>query len=199
MSQQTPPPQYGPPQYGPPPQRNRGALLLIGVLVLVLIALGAVAVILLRRNDKPEPVQSAPATKPSNPDAVQFRRVLTAAPGTCASPAPEGTACGSDGMRYTLGKVELDGGNVSGVKAGAGTGVDWIVNLTLDQEGTQAFGRLTTDLAKKTPPQNQLAIVVNGRAVTAPTVMSPITAGKIQISSNFTKSAAEKLAAEITG
>jgi hypothetical protein len=207
MSQQTPPPQYGPPQYGPQyggqPGRGRGPLILIGVLGLVLIAVLAVgAVVLLRSNDDGNPAVSKGATRPSTPEAVQFRPVLkTEANGCSASTAasPDGTACGSDGTRYTLGKVALDGTNVSAVEAAQGTDLAWVVNLTLDDEGSKSFAQLTTGLATKTPPQNQLAIVVRGKVVTAPTVMSAITGGKVQLSSNFTRADAEKTAADITG
>jgi preprotein translocase subunit SecD len=54
-------------------------------------------------------------------------------------------------------------------------------------------------LAANTAPQNQLAIVVRGRVVTAPVVTSPITGGKVEINADFTKQDAEKLAADITG
>lgn len=75
----------------------------------------------------------------------------------------------------------------------------WVVNLTLDDEGSKSFEQLTAGLATKTPPQNQLAIVVRGKVVTAPAVMSAIPGGKVQISSNFTRADAEKTAADITG
>jgi hypothetical protein len=194
MAQQTP---FPPPQYQPQKQ-TRGPLLLIGVLGLVLIAVLVTGAVLLLRNDNNESAGSGPATKPAVPEAVQFRRVIKTEPGVCEAPSAS-TACGSDGSRYTRGKVELDGSHVTEVTAAAGQDTAWYVNLSLDQEGGQLFGQLTTELAAKTPPANQLAIVVRGRVVSAPVVMSPITGGKVQISSKFTKQDAEKLASEITG
>lgn len=204
MAQQNqyPPPQYGPPSYGPPPRRSRGPLILVGVLGLVLVVVVAVGAVLLLRADDSKPAAGKAVGRPSTPEAVQFRPVLKTEQGQCdASPAPDGTACDSGGIRYTLGKVELNGTRVTEVKATAGpdTGTSWIVSLSLDDEGTKSFTRLTTELAAKTPPQNQLAIVVRGRVVSAPTVMSPITGGEVQINSNFTRQDAEKLAADITG
>lgn len=175
---------------------------MIGVLVLVLVAvLAAGVVVLLRINDSKQSGSTSSTTKPA-PEAVQFRRVVKTEPGACATTSattatPDGTACGSDGIRYTLGKVELDGSRVSEVKAALRD--TWYVGLSLDQEGARLFDRLTTDLAAKTPPQNQLAIVVHGRVVTAPTVSAPISGGKVEITGNFTKKDAEKLVAEITG
>lgn len=197
---QPPFPQYQPPS-GPQKQK-RGPVVLLGVLVLVLVAVAVIgAVVILRRDDDKKSAPDAVATKPSKPEAVQFRRVLTAAAGTCPSPAPSGTFCDTKGMRYTLGKVELDGSHVSDVKAdmdSKGTPPYWYVRLTLDDEGKRLFGQLTTDLAKKQPPANQLAILVGDEVVTAPTVMDPITAGEIQISGGFTQDQVKALAAKIT-
>jgi preprotein translocase subunit SecD len=204
--QQPPPPQYGPPQYGPQyggqPKRSRGPLILIGVLGLVLIAVLAIGAVVLLRNNDDKPAVSKVATRPSTPEAVQFRPVLKAEPNGCSastSPSPAGTSCGSDGTRYTLGTVALDGTHVSKVEAAQGPDLAWVVNLTLDDEGSKSFEQLTAGLATKTPPQNQLAIVVRDKVVTAPTVMSAIPGGKVQLSSNFTRADAEKTAADITG
>lgn len=192
---------FPPPQYGGPPKRNRGPLLVIGVLVLVLVVVLVAGVVVLLRISDSNQSGSTPTTKPA-PEAVQFRRIVKTEPGACATTSattttPDGTACGSDGVRYTLGKVELDGSRVSEVKAALRD--TWYVGLSLDQEGARLFDRLTTDLAAQTPPQNQLAIVIHGRVVTAPTVSAPITGGKVEITGNFTKKDAEKLVAEITG
>jgi hypothetical protein len=186
MAQQPPfpPPQYGAPQYGSP-KRNRGPLLLIGVLGLVLVVVLVVGAVVLLRDDESKPAGSASSARPPAPEAVQFRPVIKADPGACGASsagtaAPDGTACGSDGTRYTLGKVELAGGRVSEVKAAVASGASWYVGLSLDQEGTRLFGRLTTELAAKT-------------------VTPPITGGKVEINATFAKQDAEKLAAEITG
>jgi preprotein translocase subunit SecD len=195
MAQQTP---YPPPQYQPQKQSRGPLLVLIGVLGLVLVAVLAIGAVVLLRNDNAESAGSESATKPAVPEAVQFRRVIKVEPGVCETPSAS-TACGSDGSRYTLGKVELDGSHVTEVTAGAGPDGAWYVNLSLDQGGAELFGRLTSELAAKTPPDSLLAIVVRGRVVSAPVVASPITGGKVQINSNFTKQDAEKLAAEITG
>ena len=210
MAQQSPPPPYG-----APPQRNRGPLVLVGVLVLALVAVLAVGGILLakRLNDPDrdqvaaapgyKPPSPAPARKPASPDAVEFRRVLKAEAGGCASasPAPSGsTVCGLNGDKYAVGKVELDGNHVTAVQAAQSTdSLDWHVNLTLDNEGAKLFGRLTADLSTKNPPLNQLAIVVRGQVVSAPSVLSAIPGGKIEISGSYTKQSAEDLAKQITG
>lgn len=195
---QEPPPNQPPPYYAPlPPKRSRGPLVLIVVLVLVLIAVVTVGTVVLLRvtNDS---TGSAPAAKPRTPEAVQFRRVLTAEPGACPTPATDGMFCDSDNMRYTVGKVELDGRHVSEAKAGNNQAA-WVVTLTLDAEGAQIFNDLTADLSQQELPKNQLAIVVRDKVISAPTVQSAIPNGKVQISGSFTKAEAEKLADDITG
>jgi hypothetical protein len=208
MAQQSPPPPYG-----VAPKRNRGPLVLVGVLVLVLIALlGVGGVLLFKRLNASDQAAAAPGykapspappIKPASPDAVEFRRVLKAEPGGCASasPAASGPAvCGLDGYNYVLGKVELDGRHVTGVQPAQATGaVDWQVNLTLDDAGAKLFGTLTTDLSTKNPPLNQLAIVVRGQVAAAPAVLSAIPGGKLQITGKYTQQTAEDLAKQITG
>jgi preprotein translocase subunit SecD len=179
-------------------------LLIVGGLVLLLVVVIAAGVVILvtRSEGNPTAEQSTPAarTKPSDPAAVEFRRVLAATAGTCPTPATAGTACDVEGMKYQLGKVELDGRNVSEVKAAVDAGsIGWYIALNLDPEGTKLFGQLTAAIAKQPPPTNQLAILVHGQVVTAPTVHSEISGGKVQISGSFTRDSAEALVAKIVG
>ncbi|GAA1516362.1 SecDF P1 head subdomain-containing protein [Kribbella lupini] len=194
MTQQPP---YQPPQYGPP-KRNRGPLVLVGVLGVVVLVLVVLTVVVLRGNDE-DPDSSQPRT-PRDPAAVEFRRVVTADAGLCASPpATPGVVCGADGTGYTLGKVELDGRNVSKAEAKL-SNTSWVVSLQLDDQGSKAFEQLTADVAKKSPPANQIAIVVDGKVVSAPSVMSAITGGQLEISAaQFTQEEAQKLADAIGG
>ncbi len=196
----------GPPPYAPvPPNRSKGPLLVVGGLVLLLVVVIVTGLVLfLNRGDsKPAAHESTPParTKPSDPKAVEFRRVLTSKPGHCATPSPAGTACDDQGNVYTLGKVELDGSNVSEVKAGfdPARGTSWYVNLNLDPQGTKLFGQLTASIAKQAPPANLLAIVVHGEVAAAPAVQSAITGGEVQISGGYTRDTAEALAKKITG
>ena len=55
------------------------------------------------------------------------------------------------------------------------------VSFTLDRLGAQKFGRATTDNVGK-----RLAIVLDGKIISAPTINEPITSGKGIISGNFT-------------
>ncbi|MGW6279837.1 SecDF P1 head subdomain-containing protein [Kribbella sp. NPDC055071] len=187
------------PQYPPPVRRRRGLLVLLGSLVLVLVVVvGAFFWLVYQMSDP----KGAPANnRPATPTAVEFRRVLKADAGACPSPAPAGAFCGS-GLRYTLGKVELDGSHVTEVKSAKseqGTPPYWYVSLTLDDVGTRLFGDLTADLAKKPAGSNLLAIVVRNEVVATPSVSSSIPGGQVEIAGNFTQADVEALAAKITG
>ncbi len=56
-----------------------------------------------------------------------------------------------------------------------------VVSFTLDRLGAQKFGRTTTDNVGK-----RLAIVLDGKIISAPTINEPITSGSGVISGNFT-------------
>ena len=53
---------------------------------------------------------------------------------------------------------------------------DYLAEITLDEEGKEAFARATTDHIGE-----QINIVVNDEIVSSPTVMQPITDGKVVI------------------
>ena len=55
------------------------------------------------------------------------------------------------------------------------------VSFTLDRIGAQKFGRATTDNVGK-----RLAIVLDGKIISAPNINEPITSGNGMISGNFT-------------
>ncbi len=63
------------------------------------------------------------------------------------------------------------------------------VSFTLDRLGSQKFGRVTTDNVGK-----RLAIVLDGKIISAPNINEPITSGNGMISGNFTFQEATDLA-----
>ena len=64
-----------------------------------------------------------------------------------------------------------------------------VVSFTLDRVGSQKFGRTTTDNVGK-----RLAIVLDGKIISAPNINEPITAGNGMISGNFSFQEATDLA-----
>ncbi len=64
-----------------------------------------------------------------------------------------------------------------------------VVSFTLDRLGAQKFGRATTDNVGK-----RLAIILDGKIISAPNINEPITSGNGMISGNFTFQEATDLA-----
>ncbi|MFF8536990.1 hypothetical protein ACN6K9_002080 [Streptomyces sp. SAS_267] len=110
-------------------------------------------------------------------------------------------ACGTDGggsgsrTKFILGPTAVDGAHVASAKAvlGRQTG-GWLVRLRFDSVGAREFAALTGGLSVNTPPQNQMAIVLDGAVISAPSVNQQLGGGTAEISGSFTRESAERLA-----
>ncbi|MCI0155706.1 protein translocase subunit SecD [Leifsonia shinshuensis] len=162
-------------------------------------------------------LQSTPSTKPTNgsdlawvtPElqaqfaaydcAANKNKDLSAAP----TDKPLITCDDSNTVKYLLGPVEVKGQNISDASAGimqSSQGVSngqWAVNIVFDGTGTKQFAAVTTRLIALQGAQNQFAIVLDGRVISAPTTQAAITDGKPQISGNFTEQSAKTLADQL--
>ncbi len=106
-------------------------------------------------------------------------------------------ACSREGgSKYILAPAEVLGRQVSKASAGLDTqgGSIWYVSLTFNDEGTKAFGALTTRVTSLATPLNQVAIVLDGLVVSAPRINEPIPSGNAQITGSFTQVEAADLA-----
>ena len=106
-------------------------------------------------------------------------------------------ACDRTGRsKYILAPAEVLGRQVSKAAAGIDTqaGNAWTVTLTFNGEGTKAFGALTARVTSLASPQNQVAIVLDGLVVSAPSINEAIPSGNAQITGNFTQVEAQDLA-----
>jgi len=105
--------------------------------------------------------------------------------------------CDRDGTsRFVLGPAEVLGRQVRSAAAAIdqqGTG-GWFVTLNFNKEGTKKFGEITQRVVSLTPPQNQVAIVLDGLVVSAPRIIDAILGGQAQITGNFTQQEASDLA-----
>jgi preprotein translocase subunit SecD len=106
-------------------------------------------------------------------------------------------ACSRTGEnKYILAPAEVLGRQVS--KAAAGIDQQgasaWYVLLTFNGEGTKAFGALTARVTTLASPQNQVAIVLDGLVVSAPSINEAIPSGNAQITGSFTQLEAQDLA-----
>jgi len=105
----------------------------------------------------------------------------------------------ADGTRAVLGALVIDGSNVTSAKAIDRGDGSWVVNVTLDPQGTKAFATATTQAVDAAPPGNELAIVADGALVSLPVVQVPIDSGQVVVSGGFTQQQAEDLAAQLGG
>ncbi|WP_200329130.1 protein translocase subunit SecD [Leucobacter sp. L43] len=109
----------------------------------------------------------------------------------------------SGAAKYILGPVELDGSVITDAVAqvgttstGASTG-EWVVQITMNKKGTEAFGKISTRLFGAPEPQNQFAFVLDGRVLSAPTMQAQILDGRPSISGQFTQESASALADQL--
>ena len=87
-------------------------------------------------------------------------------------------------------RIILNGDNLVDAKPRMDTqNNETIVSFTLDRAGAKKFGRATTENVGK-----QLAIILDGKIISAPSIREPIVSGSGQISGNFNFQSATDLA-----
>ena len=111
--------------------------------------------------------------------------------------------CQDNGLKYILGPVELEGDVITDAVAqaettqtGATTG-GWVVQITMNNRGTETFGKISTRLYGAPEPQNQFAFVLDGTVLSAPTMQGQILDGRPSISGDFTQESAKALADQL--
>jgi preprotein translocase subunit SecD len=105
--------------------------------------------------------------------------------------------------KYILGPVEVAGDTISdatnslvATSQGVSTG-QWGVNIEFNSTGTKQFAAVTERLYGLTGAQNQFAIVLDGRVISAPTTNAIITDGNPQITGSFTQDTSKTLADQL--
>lgn len=116
----------------------------------------------------------------------------------------EGTDTDENGN--PTGEVILDGSMVESARAAyvatdnQGSSYEWVVELTLDEEGTAAFSTATSELVST---NGQIAIWMDDTMISAPAVNQAITNGQAMITGSdtnpFTSESATTLANQING
>lgn len=112
----------------------------------------------------------------------------------------EGTETDEDGN--PTGEVILDGSMVDHAQASyvatdsQGSNYQWVVELTLDDEGAAAFSTATSELASS---NGQIAIWMDDQMISAPAVEEAITGGQAMITGDFDSETATTLANQING
>ncbi|WP_445269171.1 protein translocase subunit SecD [Streptomyces sp. DSM 41634] len=154
----------------------------------------------------PSPSASAPATADEAAAAdlqAKFaaldctNEAQRAAVGKGVKPTDPTLACGQRGNawgKWVLGPAAVEGKDVKSAKGviDPQTG-QWIVTMDFNDRGSDAFAKVTGELAAKQMPQNQFAIVLDGAVVSDPSVSTAITGGNAQISGGFNQQSAQDL------
>jgi preprotein translocase subunit SecD len=96
--------------------------------------------------------------------------------------------------RYLLGPAALTGKDTSGAKSEFAPGQGYSVTLSLKGSGQDKFNQLAGESFPKQPPQNSVAIVLDGVVQSAPRFNEPTFPGDVQITGNFTQGEADDLA-----
>ena len=100
----------------------------------------------------------------------------------------------SKSTKFILGPSDVEGSQVESAQFSLNNGLGWITAINFDRIGQASFGDLTTRIAGLPSPRNQIAIVLDGKVVTAPRVDGPLTGGSVSIYGSFTREYASNLA-----
>jgi preprotein translocase subunit SecD len=109
------------------------------------------------------------------------------------------------GKKYVLGPVIVDETDVVHATAqreppfATRLPRGWSIYIDLTAEAAEAFQAATEAAVGSPDPQNQIAIIVEGRIVSSPTVAAPIPNGNIVLTGDFTKTQARLLASNLSG
>jgi len=96
--------------------------------------------------------------------------------------------------KYILGPSKVEGSQVDSAQFSLDNGLGWITTINFNPIGQAYFGDLTTRIATLPGPRNDIAIVLDGKVVTAPRVDGPLTGGNVSIYGKFTREYASGLA-----
>lgn len=196
-----------------PRSGRRFTPLVVGVAVaamLVGVAVGAVVVLGGRADHRTGSVRAGGPTTTAVPGTtkatLEIRPILFVYPAAHSAPGGDVAPIGYEilasrsgpsgpGPRYVVGPAALTGKSVRSAEAVQVPGEGWAVDLTLDQHGSEQFNALAARLFPKRPPENSVAVVVDGVVQSAPALRTSRFEGEsIQIS-DFTEREAKALAA----
>jgi preprotein translocase subunit SecD len=118
-------------------------------------------------------------------------------------PKIQTVSCGQLGgitYKFALDKAKVVGSMISSANAATQpNSTAWAVNLNFNGTGTKLWGQLTSQMFTKyqgsqTLPQNEIAVVLDGGAVSWPYIVSSQLTGQSQITGNFSQNSATQLA-----
>jgi preprotein translocase subunit SecD len=133
--------------------------------------------------------------QPSQSDQSDFASFTCGDPQVDVSDQPLFSCDRTGTEKYLLGPTLIEGNQLTSASAGIPqNGIEWVVNLQFNAEGSTQFENATRALATRTDPMNRFAIVLDGKSISAPSVSTAIPGGAAQISGSFTQQTATDLA-----
>lgn len=146
-------------------------------------------------------VKAAEEWKPTPEDQKAFEDYKCAKSVDSPGDKPLVTCDRERTMKYLLSPVAITGTQVVSADSGIPQGqLSYVVNLKFNSIGTTSFSDATTYLCSKMSPQNQFAVVLDGKVISSPQLNGntgtscPINGGEAQISGHFTQNSAADLA-----
>ena len=114
-----------------------------------------------------------------------------------------GWVCG-DAARtgYLVGPASITADDVVAVDAGPNAmpgSTNWMVRVTLSAAGAKSLAELTRKVSQAKPPADELALVVDGRVLSAPHVRDTITGASVVVSLKGGEADAKAVEAVILG
>jgi preprotein translocase subunit SecD len=102
---------------------------------------------------------------------------------------------GANASRLYLGPTKLTGQGVDDAKSRFSQGQGYAVDMNLNGDGEERFNALAAESYPKSPPENRVAIVLDGEVQSSPAFQEPsFEGGNVQISGSFTPNEASDLA-----
>jgi preprotein translocase subunit SecD len=140
------------------------------------------------------PPEKALDWQPSQADTTDFASFTCGDPQVDVADQPLFSCDRTGTEKYLLGPTLIEGNELTSANAGIPqNGIEWVVNLQFNGEGSTQFENATRALAAKTDPMNRFSIVLDGASISAPSVSTAIPGGAAQISGGFTQQTATDL------
>jgi preprotein translocase subunit SecD len=156
------------------------------------------------RLEQRQVIQAIPTSDPSfkTTPVTCAPTPATPQPASCSPQALAGkpvTFLSQDGAtKYKLSKVLVPGDAISKATAVFNTGqsgqTGWQIDFQMTPSGSKTFSDVTGNLVSQATPQNELAIVLDQKVISAPAVQGQITTGSGQITGSFSEQRAKDLA-----
>jgi preprotein translocase subunit SecD len=142
-----------------------------------------------------DPYAGIPAQQLFANPKVTCKDLNSRPPGATDNVKAQVVACDQNGVKYLLDRAKVVGTDIKSANFGQDPNNlgGWQVNLSFTGSGQGSWTNLTKQAFGASPPKNQVAIVLDGKVVSAPAIQSVIP-GPAQITGSFTRNQAQQLA-----